>query len=149
MKPTKPLNPELFLITAGGRIECLRCTAMSKRTRQQCGRPALKASNTQKCQFHGGRGSGPKTDAGKARIGAAQLTHGRETQASRAERSRYALLFAHLEYVMYALQMTTDPRTRGRKPRGYQPLTFLRQLQKEAGLHMARGSAEEHPNIYD
>jgi len=75
MKPTKLLNTDQLLITAGGRIECLRCTAMSKRTRLQCGKPALKTSKTQKCQFHGGKSTGPKTEAGKARIAAAQIMH--------------------------------------------------------------------------
>ena len=42
-----------FLLTAGGRICCVRCNAMSKRTRLQCARPALKISRTGKYQFHG------------------------------------------------------------------------------------------------
>ena len=44
-----------YLQTAGGKITCLRCTAQSSRTKLQCGRPAIKTSRTQKCQFHGGR----------------------------------------------------------------------------------------------
>ena len=72
MKPTKLLNTDQLLIAAGGRIVCLRCTAMSKRTKLQCGKPALKISKTQKCQFHGGKSTGPKTEAGKARITAAK-----------------------------------------------------------------------------
>ena len=44
-----------YLQTAGGKITCLRCTAKSTRTKPQCGRPAIKTSRTQKCQFHGGR----------------------------------------------------------------------------------------------
>ena len=51
-------NPQLLLSTAGGRICCARCTAQSSRTKLQCGRPALKTSKTQKCQFHGARSSG-------------------------------------------------------------------------------------------
>ena len=66
-------NLEKYLVTAGGRITCLRCTAMSKHTREQCRKPALRISRTQKCGHHGGRGSGPKTAEGKARIGAAHL----------------------------------------------------------------------------
>jgi hypothetical protein len=44
-----------YLLTGGGNITCLRCTANSTRTKQQCGRPAVKTSRTQKCQYHGGR----------------------------------------------------------------------------------------------
>ena len=145
MKPTKLLNIEPFLTTAGGRIECLRCTAMSKRTMLQCGKPALKISKTQKCQFHGGRSTGPQTDAGKMRVAAAQLTHGRETQQIRAERSKAALVLAQLEDSMHVLNMTTAPRTRGRKPKGYWPLTTINEVCKavaQSALHKDRGPAE-------
>ena len=145
MKPTKLLNSELFLTTAGGCIKCLRCTAMSKRTRLQCGKPALKTSKTQKCQFHGGRSTGPKTEAGKARISAAQLTPGRETQQIRAERSKAALVLAQLEDAMHVLNMTTAPRTRGRKPKGYRPLNTLNEVREVVAgcaLHKDRGPAE-------
>ena len=57
-----PKHMESSLLTAGGKISCLRCTAKSTRTKLQCGRPALKASKTQKCQFHGGSSTGPKTE---------------------------------------------------------------------------------------
>ena len=50
----KKLNLVQIINTAGGRIRCARCTAQSSRTKLQCGRPALKTSKTQKCQFHGG-----------------------------------------------------------------------------------------------
>jgi hypothetical protein len=76
-----------YLVTAGGKIKCLRCTAKSSRTKQQCGRPALKTSKTQKCQFHGGRSSGPKTPEGKARIAASHTVHGADSKSARAERS--------------------------------------------------------------
>ena len=113
------------LITAGGRIRCLRCTANSTRTKKQCGRPALKTSRTQKCQFHGGRLAGPKTEKGKARIAAAQTVHGQETNAVRAERSAGSARLSRLEDAMYLLGMTTAPRTRGRKSRGYVPVKTL------------------------
>ena len=44
-----------YLQTAGGNITCLRCTAQSTRTKQQCCRPAIKTSRTQKCLTHEGR----------------------------------------------------------------------------------------------
>ena len=83
-------NPEKFIVVAGGRIRCLRCTALSKNTREQCRKPALKISRTQKCGHHGGRGSGPKTAEAKARIAAAHRVHGMETVDAGAELTRCA-----------------------------------------------------------
>jgi hypothetical protein len=118
-------NPERFIELAAGRIKCLRCTARSKNTRQQCRKPALKASRTQKCQFHGGRGSGPKTPEGRARIGTAHKVHGRETNEKRLERAQGALRMAQLEDVMYVLRMTKAARSVGRKPVGYKQITTI------------------------
>ena len=118
-------NPQLFLSTAGGRIRCARCTALSSRTKLQCGRPALTTSNTQKCQFHGGRGSGPKTEEGRSRNAAAHYKHGESTKAARAEYSKASATLSQLEDAMHVLKMTTAPRTRGRKPSGYLPLRSI------------------------
>ncbi len=123
--PQPKNNVQSRLQTAGGRIECLRCTARSKRTGLQCGRPALKSSKTQKCDFHGGRSSGPKTQDGKDRIAAAHTTHGRETQQARAERSAALARISRLEDAMHVLKMTTMPRTRGRKAKGYTPVKSI------------------------
>ena len=114
-----------MLFTAAGKIQCVRCNARSKRTGQQCGRPALKSSKTQKCQFHSGRFSGPKTAEGRQRIADAQTVHGRDTKAARLERSRGSLRLAQLEDAMHVLGMTTANRIRGRKPNGYTPLRTI------------------------
>ena len=111
-----------FLATAAGRIGCLRCTAKSSRTKQQCGRPALKTSKTQKCGSHGGLSTGPKTAEGRQRIADAQTVHGRDTKAARLERSRGSLRLAQLEDMMFVLKMSSAPRSRGRKPTGYTPV---------------------------
>ena len=116
------MNAKVNLLTAGGKIQCLRCTANSSRTGGQCGRPALKSSKTQKCQYHGGRSTGPKTAEGKACIAAAHTVHGQETNAARAERSAGSARLSRIEDAMYLLEMTTAPRTRGRKARGYVPV---------------------------
>jgi hypothetical protein len=113
------------LSTAAGKIQCLRCTALSTRSKQQCGRPALKSSKTQKCQYHGGRSTGPKTAEGKARIAATHTVHGQETKTARAERSAGSARLSRIEDAMYLLEMTTAPRTRGRKARGYVPVKTL------------------------
>ena len=116
---------EKQLLTAGGRIKCLRCTAKSSRTKQQCGKPALKSSKTQKCGHHGGLSTGPKTAEGRQRIADAQTVHGRDTKAERLERSRKSLELAQLEDAMYVLAMTSATRSRGRKPNGYTPLRTI------------------------
>ena len=118
------------LMTAGGKIQCLRCTAKSSRTGVQCGRPALKSSKTQKCQYHGSRSTGPKTAEGKARIAAAHTVHGQETNAARAERSAGSARLSRIEDALYLLEMTTAPRTRGRKARGYVPVKTLDEVRQ-------------------
>jgi hypothetical protein len=116
-------NPQLLLSTAGGRICCARCTAQSSRTKLQCGRPALKISKTQKCQFHGGgQTSGKQTLEGRSRIAAAHYKHGESTKEARAEYSKSSAMLSKLEDAMHLLKMTTAPKTRGRKPNGYKPV---------------------------
>jgi len=104
---------------AGGRIRCLRCMARSVRSGEQCGKPAMKSSKTQKCTHHGGRSKGATTAEGKQRIIDANLTHGQSTKAARAEHSKVSARLSMLEDCMYLLGMTVEPRIRGRKPAGY------------------------------
>jgi hypothetical protein len=87
----------------------------------------LKVSRTKKCQFHGGRSSGPKTDVGRASISRAHLIHGDETRSKRLERAEKKLWFAHIEDIMHVLAMTSMSRQRGRKPLGYKKITTLDQ----------------------
>jgi len=81
-----------FLKTAGGKITCPRCQAISKRTGEQCGAPAERGKRV--CRFHGARSTGTKTEAGRQRIVAALTKHGRE---SRAQRERRALKLRELK----------------------------------------------------
>jgi ribosomal protein L40E len=113
------------LTTAGGKIVCSRCTAKSKRSGEQCRKPALKTSGTQKCQFHGGRSTGPKTESGKAKQRASVVTSGYHTKEAIEARARSARILASLEEAMYVLKMTSAPRTRGRKPLGYVQLKTI------------------------
>ena len=115
MTETTPPPPG-YLLTAGGRILCRQCTAKSKRTGNQCRAVALKASASNKCAFHGGKSTGPKTKAGRDRIAAAKTTHGMETRNARTDRSLASARLAVLESVGFALNMLTGTRTRGRKP---------------------------------
>jgi hypothetical protein len=104
---------------AGGRIRCLRCTASSTRTKMQCGRPALKASRTQKCQFHGGR---PHKADVLRRISEANVLHGEATKAAKQQYRHDSALIHELEDAMRVLEIGEGPRLRGRKPMGFKPV---------------------------
>ena len=119
---------EKVLLTAGGRITCLRCTAKSVRSGQQCLKPSLKSSRTQKCTTHGGRNKGPVTEAGKARSAAAHVKTGEFTKQAIKERSHKLAEMMQLEDAMHILKMTTATRTRGRKPTGYVRLTTIKDV---------------------
>jgi ubiquitin len=127
-------------------ICCLRCTAHSKRSGLQCGRPASKGSKTQKCHVHGGRGnSGAKTPEGKLRAAKANLKSGLYTQAAKLEHSKMSAKLSQLEDALYVLGMSEQPRIRGRKSALYSPITSVedvRQMMLDALLHNARGSSE-------
>ena len=117
-----------YLMTAGGKITCLRCTARSNRSGNQCRKPALKVSRTQKCQTQGGRNKGPITVEGKARSAAAHIKTGLYTRQAIMERSQKLTEILQLEDAMHVLKMTTSSRTRGRKPRGYKPLVSIKDV---------------------
>jgi hypothetical protein len=63
-----------------------RCLA---KTRQggECQKPALK--NKSRCQLHGGRSTGPRTEEGRSRISASHYKHGMRTnERIAADRAR-------------------------------------------------------------
>ena len=105
-----------YLQTAAGKITCLRCTANSTRTKQQCGRPAIKTSRTQKCQFHGGKFHSQET---LKRISEANTIHGEASKLAKEQYKHESILMHELEDAVYFLEMAQGPRTRGRKPAGY------------------------------
>jgi hypothetical protein len=105
----------LFFLTLGGRVLCQQCSALSKRTRQQCRAPALKGKT--KCRFHGGKSTGPKTLEGRVRCASAKTKTGLETRQNRAERSRRLAYLRELEAYAYENGQMIGPRTRGRPPR--------------------------------
>ena len=61
----------------GGRIRAHRCQALSKRSKLQCGKAALKGKSV--CMFHGGKSAGPVTEDGRKRCAIAKTVHGYET----------------------------------------------------------------------
>lgn len=110
-------NQTLHLVktlkTLGGRVTCQRCQAKSKRTKLQCAAPALKDKLV--CKTHGGRSTGPKTEAGRQRCAEAKTIHGRETRKARTARSLGSARLAVLESVGHSLGFLSGSRTRGRK----------------------------------
>ena len=119
---------EKILSTAGGKITCPRCQATSKRTKLQCGRPAMKGKSV--CDFHGGKSTGAKTAEGKERSRQAHIKSGEYTQESRLSHNRALLNLAYIEDMMHMLEMTSADRTRGPKPTGYRRLTSLTELMR-------------------
>jgi len=129
------------LVTAGGKIVCVRCAAKSKRSGEQCKKPAMRGKAV--CDFHGGRSTGPKTEAGKSRQRAAVLKTGDYTKEAMEDKARSVRVLHGLEDAMYVLNMTTMPRTRGRKPLGYVPLQTVEDVVKFAldnPLHLPEGA---------
>ena len=110
---------ENYITLAGGAIRCRRCLAGSTRTKLQCGRPALRASKTQKCQFHGGR---PHSEETLKRISEANTSHGEASSKSKNQYRHDSVKIHELEDALYVLKMAEGPRIRGRKPLGYRPV---------------------------
>jgi hypothetical protein len=136
---------EKYLSTAGGRIICLRCTAKSVRSGNQCLKPALKSSRTFKCSSHGGRNKGPVTEAGKARSASSHVKTGEFTKQAIQERSQKLAEMMQLEDACHILGLTNAGRTRGRKPNGYTPLISIKDvvmfaLDKEMNKPKASGA---------
>ena len=111
---TQTLHLEQTLKTLGGRVICQRCQAKSKRTKLQCATPALKGKWV--CKTHGGRSTGPKTEAGRQRCAEAKTIHGRETREARTDRRLALARLAVLEQAGHELGFMGGNRTRGIKP---------------------------------
>ena len=108
------MSKQLKLLTAGGRISCDRCQAISKRTMLQCATPASKGKT--KCRFHGGASTGPRTEQGRQRCAEAKTIHGFETRQARTERALGMRRLRELEDLGHLLGILRGSRTPGRKP---------------------------------
>ena len=122
---------EKYVVTAGGRITCIRCKAQSSRTKEQCKNPALKTKTV--CKWHGGMSTGPRTKEGIQRIREAHLKHGNDTKEARADRSAMSAKLLYLRDIGDHIGMFTGTHTRGRKPDGYYKLD----LNTNLGLNLA------------
>jgi len=87
---------------------------MSKRTRLQCGGPAVRGKT--KCKFHGGKSTGPVTELGRQICAAVKTIHGRETRGARNERSLADARLAFLESVGFEFGIMSGLKSRGPKP---------------------------------
>jgi hypothetical protein len=125
------------IILAGGRIRCPRCQALSRRSHEQCKKPALKGKRV--CGFHGGKSTGPKTAAGKQRIVESKTIHGRETRAIRAQRSTNFAYLRQLEDAGRMFQVIGGTRTPGRKPARYRPLRTEEEARRWLVLNVIAG----------
>ena len=70
----------------------------------------------QVCKVHGGRSTGPRTEAGRARCAQAKTVHGEATRQARKELSEELTQLALLEELGRAVGLITGPRARGRRP---------------------------------
>jgi hypothetical protein len=65
----------------------IKCEARTRRG-TLCQRPGNKING--RCKLHGGHSSGPKTEAGLARLAGSKITHGRFTKAEREKAKHQA-----------------------------------------------------------
>jgi hypothetical protein len=86
-----------------GRTGVPRCQARSKRSGEQCRKAAMKGK--QVCRTHGGRSTGPKTAAGRAKCADAKMVHGWETRALREARAVKLRELRELEKLMVGMGM--------------------------------------------
>ena len=89
------------------------------------------------CFYHGGKSSGPRTEAGKLRARTSNQKHGRETREARNERSLASARLAVLEAVGFGIGLLKGPRTRGVRPNrmaeAYPELQELLKVQVKGG----------------
>ena len=88
-----------FMINVGPDWPSIRCGAKTRRG-TACQKPPMKGK--QRCKFHGGSSTGPKTAEGKARIAAAHWKHGRRSKKFVEARAK---IWAELRIIERKLKM--------------------------------------------
>ena len=111
---SKTSHLEQYLQTLGGRVTCKRCQAQSKRTGNQCRAPSVALKNV--CRFHGGKSTGPTSEAGRQRCAQSRFVHGNETTSVRMERSIASAKLTLLESVGFEFGIMSGLKSRGPKP---------------------------------
>jgi hypothetical protein len=126
-------------------VTCTQCNALSKRSRQRCQAPAIKGKT--KCRFHGGKSTGARTEAGRARIAKANTTSGKYTREYLRESSEGLARIRACGEILFHTGgvLPGTPRTRGRKPKAsaaLESLAYLSKLmaeeRKEAAIQILR-----------
>lgn len=112
-------SKESWLLTAGGKIKCKRCSAKSKRTQFQCAAPASRGKKV--CRFHGGLSTGPRTAEGKERSIAAATSNGQYTRQAKAKLRAELIEVAELEILARGIGLISRKRSKGR-PIGWRKL---------------------------
>ena len=97
MQQQKSFETHISLL--GGRVRAPRCQALSKRSKLQCGKAALKGKSV--CMFHGGKSTGPVTELGRQRCAAAKTIHGFETRAKREYRVKKFAELKEIENLLF------------------------------------------------
>jgi hypothetical protein len=93
-----------------------RCGAKT-RAGAPCQKPAIRGKA--RCQLHGGRSTGPRTQEGRQRIAAANLKHGRKTKERlKAQRERAA---AHKQINLELRQQIELMKQQGFLPKDWTP----------------------------
>jgi len=87
----------------GGRVAARRCQARSKRSGEQCRKPAMRGKAV--CRTHGGASTGAKTQQGRERCAQAKTIHGWETREIRRKRAEKLKELRELEKAMVSLGM--------------------------------------------
>ena len=100
-----------------------QCTSKSKRTKKPCQNPAAYGCVT--CRFHGAR----KLESIRRGDQHPNYLHGERTLEVQRETSAQNLMLAKLEDAMHLLDMTTAPRSCGRKPKGYKKITSIDEIE--------------------
>ena len=68
------------------------------------------------CRFHGGKSTGPTSEAGRQRCAQSRFVHGNETTSMRMERSIASAKLALLESVGFEFGIMGGLKSRGPKP---------------------------------
>ncbi|MCX7253108.1 MAG: hypothetical protein NTX83_02030 [Burkholderiales bacterium] len=110
---TKTLQMNQFF-TLGGKVHCNQCQALSKHSRTQCKKPAMKGKRV--CRTHGGASTGPRTEQGRRRCAEAKTIHGNETHKARTERTEAMRRLRALENLGHTLGIMRGARIPGKKP---------------------------------
>ena len=97
MQQRKTFKSHISLL--GGRVRAHRCQALSKRSKLQCGKAALKGKSV--CMFHGGKSTGPGTEEGRKRCAIAKTVHGYETRAKREYRVKKFAELKEIENLLF------------------------------------------------